>query len=63
MRKLVYSVWVAIVSDTTILLFKPHQLLSNSALKLVDGRCKVQTPISLVDLAVRSFPWFAPELA
>ena len=31
--------------------------------KLVDGRCKVQSPIALVDLAVRSFPWFSPKLA
>ena len=31
--------------------------------KLVGGRCQVQTPVVLVDLAVRSFPWFSPKLA
>ena len=33
------------------------------ALKLVDGKCQVQSPVALVDLAVRSFPWFSPKLA
>ena len=33
------------------------------AQKLVDGRCQVQSPVALVDLAVRSFPWFSPKLA
>ena len=31
--------------------------------KLVDGKCQVQSPVALVDLAVRSFPWFSPKLA
>ena len=31
-------------------------------LKLVDGRCRVQFPVALVDLAARSFPWFSPKL-
>ena len=31
--------------------------------KLEDGECQVQTPVALVDLAVRSFPWFSPKLA
>ena len=31
--------------------------------KLVDGRCQVQTLVPLVDLAVRSFPWFSPKLS
>ena len=30
--------------------------------KLVDGMCRVQFPVALVDLAVRSFPWFSPKL-
>ena len=32
---------------------------------LVDGRCQVQFPISLVDLAIRSYQllWFSPKLA
>ena len=29
--------------------------------KLVDGSCRFQFPIALVDLAVRSFPWFSPK--
>ena len=29
---------------------------SSCARKLVDGRCQVQSPVALVDLAVRSFP-------
>ena len=29
--------------------------------KLADGRCQVQSPVTLVDLAVRSFPWFFSE--
>ena len=41
----------------------PLQWLSGSALKT--GRRKVpgSIPITLVDLAVRSFPWFSPKLA
>ena len=31
--------------------------------KLVDGRCRVQSPVALVDLAVRSFLWFTPKFA
>ena len=31
--------------------------------KLVDGRCRVQFPIALADLAVWNFPWFFPKLA
>ena len=31
--------------------------------KLVDRRCQVQSPVALVDLPVRSFPWFFPKLA
>ena len=31
--------------------------------KLVDGRCQVHSLVTLVDLAVRSFPWFSPKLA
>ena len=31
--------------------------------KLVDGRCQVQSPVVLVSLVVRSFPWFSPKLA
>ena len=30
--------------------------------KLVDGRCRVQFAVALVDLAVLSFPWFSPKL-
>ena len=30
---------------------------------LEDGKCQVQTPVTLVDIAVRSFPWFSPKLA
>ena len=32
------------------------------ALKLVDGKCQVLSTIVLVDLPVRSFPWFSPKL-
>ena len=28
------------------------------ALKLVDGKCQVQSPVVLVDLAVQRFHWF-----
>ena len=31
--------------------------------KLVDGRIQVQTPDALVDLVVRSFPWFSSKFA
>ena len=31
--------------------------------KLEGGKCQVQTPVALVDLAVPSFPWFSPKLA
>ena len=31
--------------------------------KLDDGRCQFQIPVSLIDLAVRRFPWFSPKLA
>ena len=30
---------------------------------LVDGRYRVQFPVALVDLVVRSFPWFSPKRA
>ena len=30
--------------------------------KLVDERCQVKSSVVLVDLAVRSFPWFTPKL-
>ena len=33
------------------------------ALKLVDGKCQIQSPVVLVDLAARSFQWFSPKLA
>ena len=42
---------------------RPPQWLSGSALKLVDGKCQVQSSIALVDLAVWSFPWFSPKHA
>ena len=38
-------------------------LLSGSALKLVDGRCRVQCSVALVDLAVWTFLRFSPKLA
>ena len=41
----------------------PHQWLSSYALKLVDGRGQVQSPVELADLAVRNFPRFSPKLA
>ena len=31
--------------------------------KLVAGRRQVHSSVALVDLAVRSFPWFSPKLA
>ena len=31
--------------------------------KLLDGKCLVQPSVALVDLAVRSFPWFSPKIA
>ena len=31
--------------------------------KLVDGRWEAQSPIALVDLAIRSFAWFSPKLS
>ena len=41
-------------------LFWPHQLWSSSALKaVVDGRCQVQSPVALADLAIRRFPWYS----
>ena len=43
--------------------FQPHQWLSGFALKLVNGRCQVQTPVTLVNLIVWSFPWFSPKIA
>ena len=36
---------------------------SGCALNLIDGRCHVHSSVALVDLAVRSFPWFSPKLA
>ena len=36
---------------------------SSCAQNLVDERCQVQSPVALVDLAVRSFPWFFPKIA
>ena len=30
-------------------------------LELVDGRCRVQSSVALVDLGVRSFSWFFSE--
>ena len=37
---------------------KPHQWLNS---KLVDGRCQVHSSVALVDVAIRSFPWFSPN--
>ena len=31
--------------------------------KLVDGRCEIQSPVALVDVAVQSFPWFSLKLS
>ena len=31
--------------------------------KFVDGRCQIQIPVTLVDQAVWSFPWFSPKQA
>ena len=31
--------------------------------ELVDRKCQVRSPVALVDLAVRSFPWFLFKLA
>ena len=31
--------------------------------KLVDVSCRVRFSVDLVDLVVRSFPWFSPKLA
>ena len=31
--------------------------------KVVDGRYQVQSPVAVVNLAVRSFPWLSPKLA
>ena len=31
--------------------------------KLEDGKCRVQFPVALIDLAIRNFPCFSPELA
>ena len=46
---------------------KPYKLAPQIAewehSKLEAGRCQVQTPVALVDLAFRSFPWFSPKLA
>ena len=36
---------------------------NDCARKLVDGRCRVQFPLALVDLAVWSFSWFCSKLA
>ena len=30
--------------------------------KLVDGRCRVQSPVEHVDLVFRNCPWFSPKL-
>ena len=30
--------------------------------KLVVRRCHVQVPVTIVDLADKSFPWFSPKL-
>ena len=30
--------------------------------QLMYGRCWVLSPVALLDLAVRSFPWFSPKL-
>ena len=38
------------------------QLSVLGAQKLVDGRFQVLSSVALVDLAVRSFPWFSPKL-
>ena len=46
-------------------LFSPFGSLSGWAVlpsKLVNCRCRVQFPVTLVDLAVRRFPWFSPKL-
>ena len=47
-------------------LFSKYQNLcptSGAALKLVDGRWRVKSPVELIDLAVWSFLWFSPKLA
>ena len=51
-REIVSSVWTGSISDRGVL-----------RSKLLDGRCQVQFPVALVDLAIRTFPWFSPELA
>ena len=30
--------------------------------KLIDRGCRVQSPVTTVDLAVRNFPWFSPKI-
>ena len=40
-----------------------HSTIINSAQDhFCVGRCRVLFPVALVDLAVRSFPWFSPKL-
>ena len=31
--------------------------------KLIDGRCRIQSPVTLVHLIFRKFQWFSPKLA